>query len=42
MEADLVRSRKAGFVAHLTKPVDIAHLRRTLLAISDARASAVH
>jgi CheY-like chemotaxis protein len=42
MEADLRRSRKAGFVAHLTKPVDIAHLRKTLLAISDARASAVH
>jgi signal transduction histidine kinase/ActR/RegA family two-component response regulator len=42
MEADLRRSRKAGFVAHLTKPVDIAHLRKTLLAISDARSSAVH
>jgi signal transduction histidine kinase/ActR/RegA family two-component response regulator len=42
MDADLVRSRKAGFVAHLTKPVDIAHLRRTLLAISDARTCAVH
>jgi CheY-like chemotaxis protein len=42
MEADLRRSRKAGFVAHLTKPVDIAQLRRTLLAISDGRASAVH
>ncbi|HEV7404368.1 MAG TPA: ATP-binding protein [Chthoniobacteraceae bacterium] len=41
MDADLLRSRNAGFVAHLTKPVDIAHLRRTLLAISDARASAV-
>ncbi|HEY2342418.1 MAG TPA: ATP-binding protein, partial [Chthoniobacteraceae bacterium] len=30
MEEDLERSREAGFVSHLVKPVDYAHLRRAL------------
>ena len=30
MEEDLRRSREAGFVAHLVKPVDFKELRRTL------------
>jgi CheY-like chemotaxis protein/anti-sigma regulatory factor (Ser/Thr protein kinase) len=30
MEEDLARSREAGFVAHLVKPVDFAQLRRAL------------
>jgi CheY-like chemotaxis protein len=30
MEEDLVRSREAGFVEHLTKPIDLAQLERAL------------
>jgi CheY-like chemotaxis protein len=34
MQEDLDRSRKAGFVAHLVKPVSISDLRQTLEEIS--------
>ena len=34
MEEDLVRSRSAGFVAHLIKPVDFAQLRRVLAEVA--------
>ncbi|HEV7402596.1 MAG TPA: ATP-binding protein [Chthoniobacteraceae bacterium] len=30
MEEDLARSREAGFIAHLIKPVDVSELRRAL------------
>ncbi len=30
MEEDIARSREAGFVAHIIKPVQIAELRRTI------------
>ena len=30
MEDDLVRSREAGFVAHLIKPVDFSQLKRAI------------
>jgi len=33
MEEDRIRTRKAGFLAHLLKPVQIADLRRALAAI---------
>ncbi len=36
MEEDLTRSLEAGFVAHLTKPVDLAQLRRALAALASA------
>jgi CheY-like chemotaxis protein len=32
-EADLARSRAAGFVAHLVKPVRVSELRRVLSTI---------
>lgn len=34
MEEDLRRSREAGFVAHLVKPVDFTQLRRSLLQLA--------
>ncbi len=34
MEQDMARSREAGFVAHLVKPVDFNQLRRTLDALN--------
>ena len=34
MEEDLVRSRNAGFVAHIIKPVDFAQLRRVLAEVA--------
>jgi CheY-like chemotaxis protein len=33
MEDDLARSREAGFIAHLIKPVDFPQLRRALEAL---------
>jgi DNA-binding response OmpR family regulator len=33
-EADVARSREAGFVAHLTKPVDIRALEATIHQVS--------
>lgn len=35
-EEDLVRSREAGFFAHLVKPVDFAELRAALASVSKA------
>ncbi len=37
MDEDILRSREAGFVAHLTKPVDFAQLRRALAEIGEQR-----
>jgi signal transduction histidine kinase/CheY-like chemotaxis protein len=37
MEEDLVRSRAAGFVTHLVKPVAIADLRRALISAQRSR-----
>jgi CheY-like chemotaxis protein len=34
MEDDLRRSTEAGFDIHLTKPVDLEHLRQTLHELS--------
>ena len=34
MEEDLARSRAAGFVAHLVKPIQIAELRRVIAALT--------
>ncbi len=34
MEEDLARSKQAGFIAHLIKPVDVAELRRALRLLS--------
>jgi CheY-like chemotaxis protein len=34
MEDDLVRSREAGFIAHLIKPVDFNQLRRAIEMLS--------
>jgi CheY-like chemotaxis protein len=36
MDEDIRRSRDAGFVAHLVKPVDIHELRRALLLLGSA------
>lgn len=36
MEGDVERSQKAGFVAHLIKPVDLNQLRRTITAVITA------
>jgi hypothetical protein len=33
MEADLTRSREAGCIAHLIKPVAIADLRRAIASV---------
>lgn len=38
MENDLVRSREAGFIHHLVKPVSIAELRRIIGLLPDAPA----
>ena len=37
MEKDLLRSRKAGFNTHLTKPVDFAVLERAIAELSNGR-----
>lgn len=37
MEKDLLRSRKAGFNTHLTKPVDFAVLERAIAEMSNGR-----
>ena len=37
MEDDLERTRKAGFVTHLVKPIQIAELRRVLATLGPAR-----
>ena len=34
MEEDVVRTRQAGFLNHLTKPVQIAELRRVLASLA--------
>jgi CheY-like chemotaxis protein len=34
MDEDIERSRKAGFEQHLTKPIDISLLQRTLVRIA--------
>ena len=36
MEQDIQRSREAGFAAHLTKPIDLAELRRAISQIGHA------
>jgi CheY-like chemotaxis protein len=36
MEEDVARSRDAGFVAHLTKPVSIQSLETALNAVADS------
>jgi len=36
MEDDLLRTRQAGFVTHLVKPIQIAELRRVLVALGPA------
>jgi len=33
VEEDLARSRVAGFIAHLVKPIHFAHLRRVLSSV---------
>ena len=38
MEDDVVRSRQAGFAAHLTKPVDFRQLQRALDEVMNADA----
>jgi CheY-like chemotaxis protein len=38
MEDDLERTRKAGFVTHLVKPIQIAELRRVLATLGPAGA----
>jgi two-component system, chemotaxis family, CheB/CheR fusion protein len=41
MDDDIARSREVGFAAHLTKPIDISSLTRTLAALtSNLRSSA--
>jgi CheY-like chemotaxis protein len=36
MSDDLARTREAGFADHLTKPVDLARLERTIQRLSCA------
>jgi CheY-like chemotaxis protein len=36
MDDDIRRSSQAGFMAHLTKPVDVRHLQATLLRVAVA------
>jgi CheY-like chemotaxis protein len=38
-EEDIQRSREAGFVAHLTKPVNIEHLREVIAEVAGVAAS---
>ena len=37
MEQDIRNSEEAGFTAHLTKPIDMALLEKTMLAVASAR-----
>jgi hypothetical protein len=37
MEEDVARSREAGFVTHLVKPLHMAELRRVFIQIADAK-----
>jgi CheY-like chemotaxis protein len=34
MDEDIARSREAGFVAHLTKPVDFPRLEETIRSLA--------
>jgi CheY-like chemotaxis protein len=38
MEEDLRRTREAGFVEHLTKPVNVQHLLKVIEAVTCRRA----